>query len=120
MDRNAYLLHQVHPAKLATDIGADVVSTWLMWQRRPGVALLLAHAAAALASAVVTRRDLAPLEATRRGRYVLTHLPPSAQAVRYLGQVVAWYADYRHRPVGIVLGHALVIVGWSHGLLPKE
>jgi hypothetical protein len=97
MDRNTYLLHQVHPAKLATDIGADVVSTWLMWHRRPRTALLLAHTAAALASATVTRWDLSSLQTTCRGRYVLIHMPPSAQAMGYLGQVVAWYAAYHHR-----------------------
>jgi hypothetical protein len=97
MDRNTYLLHQVHPAKLATDIGADVVvSTWLMWHRQPRTALLLAHTAAALASATVTHWDLSPLQTTRRGRYVLIHMPPSAQAMCYPGQVVAWYAAY-HR-----------------------
>jgi len=119
MDRNIYLLHQVHPAKLATDISADVVSTWLMWQRRPRAALLLAHAAAALASATVTRCDLSPLQTTRRGRYVLSHMPLSAQALRYLGQVLAWYAAYRHRPAGVALGHVLIAAGWSHGLLSR-
>ena len=119
MDRNTYLLHQVHPAKLATDISADVVSTWLMWQRRPRAALLLAHAAAALASATVTGCDLSPLQTTRRGRYVLSHMPPSAQALRYLGQVLAWYAAYRHRPAGVALGHVLIAAGWSHGLLSR-
>ena len=119
MDRNTYLLHQVHPAKLATDISADVVSSWLMWQRRPRAALLLAHAAAALASATVTRCNLSPLQTTRRGRYVLSHMPPSAQALRYLGQVVAWYAAYRRRPAGFAVGHVLIATGWSHGLLSR-
>ena len=119
MDRNTYLLHQVHAAKLATDISADVVSTWLMWQRRPRAALLLAHAAAALASATVTRCDLSPLQTTRRGRYVLSHMPPFAQALRYLGQVLAWYAAYRHRPAGVALGHVFIAAGWSHGLLSR-
>ena len=119
MDRNTYLLHQVHPAKLATDVGADVVSAWLMWHHRPRTALLLAHTAAALASATVTRWDLSPLQTTRRGRYVLNHMPPSAQAVRYLGPVVAWYAAYHRRAAGIVAGHILIAAGWSHGLLPR-
>jgi len=120
MDRNTYLLHQVHSAKLATDVSADMVSTWLMWHRRPRVALLIAHAAAVMASAVLTRRDLSPLQTTRRGRYVLIHMPPSAQALRYLGQVLAWYAAYRHRLAGIVLAHGLIAAGWSHGLLSRE
>jgi hypothetical protein len=68
-------------------------------------------------SAVLLRRDLSATRRTRRGRYVLEHMPPSAQAVRMLGQTVVWYAAYRHRPVGIVISHAIVGVGWSHGLL---
>jgi hypothetical protein len=35
MDRDAYLLHKVHLAKVATDISADIVSAWSMWKRRP-------------------------------------------------------------------------------------
>lgn len=120
MDRDAYLLHQVHPAKLAADISADAVSTWLMWRHRPAAALLLAHAVAALASAFLVGRDLSGLRTTRRGRYVLSHMPPSAQALRYAGQVLTWYAAYRHRPAGIALGHALVVAGWSFGLVDHD
>jgi hypothetical protein len=114
MDRTTYLIHQIHYAKLATDIGADLVSTWLFWQARPRTALLVAHTAAAVASAAVTRRDLSALLTTRRGQYVLEHMPPAAQAIRYLGQILAWHAAYRHRPTGIAFGHLLIAAGWSH------
>jgi hypothetical protein len=117
MDHQAYLLHQVHAAKLATDISAGLVSGWLMWHRRVPAALLAGFVPAAIASALVTRRDLSALADTRRGRYVMAHMPPAAQALRLAGQVVAWRAEYKHRPVGIVAGHALVAIGWSHGLL---
>lgn len=117
MDRQALLLHQVHAAKLATDISAGIVSGWLMWQRRVPAALLSGFLPAVIASAVVTRRDLSALADTRRGRYVLAHMPPAAQALRLAGQVVAWRAEYEHSPAGIVAGHALVAAGWSHGLL---
>src|SRR5438128_10685597 len=120
MDRDAYLLHQVHPAKLATDISADAVSTWLMWRHRPAAALLLAHALAALAAALLVGRDHSRLRTTRRGRYVLTHMPPAAQALRYAGQVLAWYGAYQRRPAGIALGHALVVAGWSFGLVDRH
>jgi len=119
MDRETYLLHQVHAAKLATDLAADVASTWLMWHRRPRASLVVAHLLAAVASACVARRDLSALKETRRGRYVLSHMPPSAQAVRYLGQVLAWHEAYRRRPAGIALGHVIVAAGWSHGLLRR-
>lgn len=117
MDRTTYLLHQVHPAKLATDIAADVVSTWLMWRHQPRMALLVAHTPPPLASAIVTRLDLSRLQTTRRGRYVLIHMPVSAQALRYLGQVLVWYMAYRRRPAGIFWGHIVIAAGWSHGLI---
>ena len=86
-------------------MGAGVVSTWLMWRGRPGTALLVAYTAAAIASAIVMRRDLSPLAQTRRGRYVLAHMPVAAQAVRYAGQIIAWYMAYHHRWFGIALGY---------------
>jgi hypothetical protein len=117
MDRTTYLVHQVHGAKLAADVGAGVVSTWLMRQGRPGTALLVAHTAAAIASAIVMRRDLLPLAQTRRGRYVLAHMPVAAQALRYAGQIIAWYMAYHHRWFGIALGYLLVLGGWAYGLV---
>ena len=117
MHRQAYLLHQVHAAKLATDISAGIVSGWLMWQRRVAAALLAGFVPAVIASALVTRRDLSALADSRRGRYVLAHMPPAAQALRLAGQAVVWRAAYEHRWAGIIAGHALVAAGWSHGLL---
>ncbi|MFJ9369690.1 hypothetical protein ACIRRA_35475 [Nocardia sp. NPDC101769] len=117
MDREAYLLHQVHPAKLATDITAGIASMGLMWQRRVATALVVAHVPAVLASVLLVRRDLTSLRRTRRGRYVLAHMPPAAQAVRLAGQIVAWWAAYRHRPAGVAAGIGLVVAGWSFGLV---
>lgn len=117
MERDAYLLHQVHPAKLAADVSADLASTWLMWRRHVPHALLAGFLPAAVASTVLIRRDLSGIRDTRRGRYVLAHMPPSAQAVRFVGQVIAWRAAYRHHLAGIAAGHILIAVGWSHGLL---
>jgi hypothetical protein len=87
-----------------------------MWQQRPRTALLVAHSLAALASAAQLPRDVSALRSTRRGRYVLAHMPPSAAAVRYAGQVLAWYAASQRRPAGILLGHLVVVAGWSFGL----
>ena len=36
IDRDAILVHQVHPVKLAFDIGASVVSNVLLWHHRLG------------------------------------------------------------------------------------
>ena len=34
------LYHQIHPAKLAADITGSIISTYLMWHRRFGPAML--------------------------------------------------------------------------------
>lgn len=39
--RDAVLYHQVHPAKLATDVASSVVSPYLLWRRRLLLALLV-------------------------------------------------------------------------------
>jgi len=104
MDRQAYLLHQVHAAKLATDISAAIVSGWLMWHRRVPAALLAGFVPAGIASALVTRRDLSALADTRRGRYVMAHMPPAAQAAagwagrRVAGGIQAPPVWHRCRP----------------------
>jgi hypothetical protein len=44
------LYHQIHPAKLAADITGSIISTYLMWHRRFGPAMLGAWAPAILGS----------------------------------------------------------------------
>jgi hypothetical protein len=111
------LLHQVHPAKLATDISVSVVSTVLFWRHRLVPGLLVFAVPAPVASAVVLRRDLSGYRDSAAGRYVLAHMPPSMQAVRAAGAVAMAVGSWRRRPALIVAGLALVGLGWSHGLL---
>ncbi len=42
MDHDRYLLHEVHAAKLATDLTFGIVSTVLMWRHRVVPALVIA------------------------------------------------------------------------------
>lgn len=120
VDREAYLLHQVHPAKLAADIAGDLASTALIWRGRVGAGVIAAFAPAVLASAIISRRDLSYLRDTRRGRYILAHMPPAAQVIRFVGQGVAWRAAYGHSVIGVILGHLIVGAGWSSGLLHRD
>jgi hypothetical protein len=119
MDHDRYLLHQVHAAKLATDITFGIVSTILMWRHRVVSAMAIAFLPAIVASALVLRLDLSSLRDTRRGRYVLANMPPTAQAMRMLGQIFAWLAAYQRRPSGIVAGTLITISGWSLGLVRR-
>jgi hypothetical protein len=120
IDRDVYLLHQVHPLKLFTDVACGLASAALMWRRRVRLALFVAHLPPAVSSALLMRSDLSQLKATRRGRYVLAHMPPSAQALRLLGQAMMWRAAFRHRRPEVAAGALTILAGWSFGVLrPK-
>jgi hypothetical protein len=113
------LVHQVHPIKLSADITASLLSLILLWQGRRRTAMAVHFALPALGSAVVlTTADLPRLAASPAGRYVQHHMPPVAQALRLVGDAVT-VAGARQRRFGVIVaGLAIVVVGWSHGLLP--
>ena len=112
------LVHQFHPAMLATDISVAVVSTPLFWRHRLIAGLLVWTVPAPAASALVMRRDLARYRDSAPGRYVLDHMPPSMQALRAGGAVAIAVGGWRRSPAAISAGLALVAAGWCHGLLP--
>jgi hypothetical protein len=119
MDGDALLLHQVHPAKLATDVGAELVSGVLLWRRRLAWGLATHVLPPLLASAAALRwADLEALRRRRSGRYILAHMPPVAQGVRLAGDAMMAYGAWRRRPAVMAAGVAVVGLGWSHGLLP--
>lgn len=51
-----YLYHQIHPVKVATDVGAAIAGVSLLWKRRPAAALLGMFVPAGLASWTIMRR----------------------------------------------------------------
>ena len=120
MNKQDLVLHQVHWAKLAADVGASVVSLALIWNGRRTEGLIVHFLIPVVASAALLRTDTTSLRSTRRGRYVLAHMPASAQAVRLAGDAVMTLGAYRRSGPLIVVGTLAVIAGWSHGLLPQS
>ena len=116
MDRETYLLHQVHPAKLAADISASIISTGLFWRGRYLEAVVSASALPVVASALVTRADCSWLKDTAMGRYVLAHMPPWAQTVRLGGAALMAYGGWKRRPGLIAVSLLIVAAGWCDGL----
>lgn len=110
----------MHPAKLAADITAEVVSNTLLWRGRWASALALRFGPAVIASAVLMRRDMSSLAGTARGRYVLAHMPPSAQALRAAGDVLTGWGSWRRSPPTVAAGLALIAAGWSFGLAGRR
>lgn len=114
-----YLLHQVHPAKLATDMTVSLVSNALFWRRRLLPGLLVFAIPPVIASALLMRRDLSGLRRSPAGRYVVRHMPPSMQAVRAVSAVVTAVGAWRRKPSLILAGLGLTALGWSNGLFAR-
>ncbi len=115
------LLHQVHPAKLSADVTASIVSDILLWREKPVAAVALRCVVpVASSAAVLGLADLDALARTRRGRYVLAHMPPSAQAIRIAGDALMGIGAYRRNPALFAAGAAMITLGWSHALWPNH
>ena len=117
MNKDELVLHQAHWAKLAADGTASIVSLVLIWTGHRIVGLIVHFVTPAVASAALLRADTSRLRSTRRGRYVLKHMPPVAQAVRLAGDAVMTVGAWRRSGSLIAAGALIVIAGWSHGLI---
>jgi len=113
------LIHQVHPAKMGADVAAAVVSSALLWRDHPRAAVAVRCVMPLAASAVVLSvADLDRLSRTRRARYVLAHMPPSAQALRLAGDALMGLGAHRRSAPLLLAGAAIIAAGWSHPLWP--
>src|SRR5260370_5545694 len=106
VDRDAILVHQVHLVKLAFDITASLVSNALLWQHRLAAGLasryLLPIAGSAL---VLSFADLDRLTTTKRGQYVIHHMPPASTALRLGGDTLMAGWPLRRHPAPLLVVH---------------
>ncbi len=114
--RDAILVHQVHPVKLAFDVSASVVSNVLLWRHRLGGGIASRYLLPVMGSALVLGfADLDQLRDTPSGRYVLEHMPPASTALRLGGDTLMAVGAWRRKPSWLVAGALIVVAGWSHG-----
>jgi hypothetical protein len=117
VNKEDLVLHQVHWTKLTADVTASVVSLALIWKGHRRLGLTVHLGVPVLASAVLLRADTEPLRSTRRGRYVLKHMPVAVQTVRLAGDAVMTIGAWRRNGLVIAVGTLVVVAGWSHGLV---
>ena len=112
------LYHQIHPAKLATDIGAEVVSLYFLWQHQLVLGLATHFTPPVVASALLV--GFGRFEAqknSRFGRYVAWHMTRTVEAVRLSGDIVMVLGAWFRSPVWIAAGLLIVIAAWASGPL---
>jgi len=114
--REKALYHQIHPAKLATDILAEPVSLYFFWRHELTLGLATHFLPPIIASALVIRfADLEPLKASPLGRYVGRHMTRQVEAARLAGDLVMVAGAWRHAAWLIGLGLAIVAAAWLSG-----
>jgi hypothetical protein len=116
------LFHQVHPAKLATDVLSAIVSLYFLWQHDIFVGIVTHYVPPPIASFVVMRfADLVPYKNSRLGAYLSRHMTRTAEGVRLAGDLITVFGAWYHSPLGIAIGLALILTAWMYGLvLPSQ
>jgi hypothetical protein len=93
------LLHQVHPAKLAADIGAAAVSLYFFWQHQLWLGLITHFASPVIASALLLHyARLDGYAASRVGHYLKRYMTRTAEALRFAGDLVMVLGAWLHQP----------------------
>ena len=115
--RERFLYHQIHPAKLFTDVATALVGIDLFWRHELAPALIIALLPPVLVSAVLMLEgELDRYRSSPMGAYLRRFMPPWVLAVRLFGVGVAFYAAWHHLPAGVIGGLALVAICWANGI----
>lgn len=117
--RDWQLYHQIHPLKLATDIGATPVAIYVLWEHQALPAALVAFVPPLAASLAMLRwpPDLEALKRSALGRYVGTYMTPAIQVIRLVTLVPMAYGAWRHDFKFIVFGLAVLALAWCNGIV---
>ena len=110
------LYHQIHPLKLATDIGAALISLYFFWEHQLLAGLLVHFAPPVLATILLLAfADLEPQKDSRLGHYVARMMTRPVEAVRLFGDILAIVgAWYQSVPI-IAAGFLIIIAAWLSG-----
>lgn len=115
------LYHQIHPAKVATDIATEFVSLYFLWRHQLVLGLATHFAPPIVASALLI--PFGSFEAQRNsrlGRYIAWHMTRAVEAVRLAGDIVMVFGAWFRSPVWIAAGLLVVIAAWVSGPLRQR
>jgi hypothetical protein len=112
------LYHQIHPAKLATDIGSTPLSLYLFWAHNLIPALLVTFVPAIIASFIIIQTvNLEPYKNSGFGRYLARYMTPLMQALRGAGFIAMVVGAWYHIWWLIALGLVVVLLAWLRGVI---
>ena len=115
------LYHQIHPLKLAADIGCEPVSLYFFWQHNL-LAGLTMHSVPPIVTSLLLIRygDLDAYKNSTAGTYLNRHTTRSVEGVRFAGDIVMVLGAWFHHVSFIALCLAVIILAWCSGLVRKR
>lgn len=114
------LYHQIHPLKLATDIGCEPLSLYFFWRHGlvPGLATHFVPPIAA-SLVLICSRDFEAIKRSRAGAYLRRHMTRIIEAIRFVGDIVMVLGAWFHLPSLIIIGLVIIVVAWCSGSFRK-
>jgi hypothetical protein len=119
--REKKLYHQIHPLKLATDIGVTPIALYFVWEHRVLPALLVGFVPPLVVSLAMLKwtPDLEKLKRSAFGSYIKKHMSPIIELIRLLTLVPMAYGAWSHDSRFIVVGLVILVVAWCNGLIQQ-
>lgn len=115
------LYHQIHPAKLVTDIASALAALLLLSSHALAAGLAVALLPPVAVSVWLVRRgELTSQKRSDFGKYVRKWMTPGAQGRRLAGFGAMAYAAWTHSYPLMAFGVALVVHAWTAGLLLRR
>jgi hypothetical protein len=116
--RDKYLYHQIHPLKLAVDVGSGFGSLYPLWHHHLALALVIMSIPPPLASLLVMRfADLEPYRQSALGKYIARSMSHAMEALRLIGMTVVAIGAWHQSLWAIAGGCALILFAWLRGTL---
>ena len=118
--KDKILYHQIHPLKLAADIGCEPVSLYFFWQHDLVLGVATHFVPPIAASLIlICCTDFAGIKSSKAGAYLRRHMTRTIEGIRLAGDVVMVFGAWFHRPSLIVAGFAVVVIAWCSGCFGK-
>jgi hypothetical protein len=113
------LYHQIHPAKLATDVTAAFLAAYFFWQHRLASALVMGFVPPIIVSAIVlSAASLESYRVSRFGKYVHRYMDNRLiDAGRLAGVGLLWIGAWHHEEIAMAAGVLIVAVCWARGAI---
>jgi hypothetical protein len=113
------LYHQIHPAKLATDITTACLAAYFFWQHRLASGLLMGFVPSVVVSAMVLRTaNLEQYRVSRFGKYVRRYMDNRlVDAARLAGVGLLWIGAWHRQTITILAGASIIVACWSSGAI---